>query len=177
MPHDFINEFYYFDFTKIDGCPDAEPSPAEAYDRLASWAGRARDVNPAVFDALTEWIQDDSEWVDVKLAENETFFMRGVLEKFKNQNALLRARLKELEPPGVVKKMQKDFTVESFEYKKMPAMRFVGCECEEHEGVGRRRQIMRTLDELSEYRSGFDNDVLFGHHFGQSVDSGPWHGY
>jgi len=33
------------------------------------------------------------------------------------------------------------------------------------------------LDELSEYISGFDHDVLFGHHFGQSVDSGPWHGY
>jgi hypothetical protein len=51
---------------------------------------------------LTEWILDDSQWSDDKLAENEQILMQGVLARFKQQNSQLRVYLKELEPSGVV---------------------------------------------------------------------------
>ncbi|SHO46897.1 hypothetical protein [Anaerocolumna xylanovorans] len=51
---------------------------------------------------LTEWILDDSQWGDEKLAENEQILMQGVFARFKEQNAQLCAYLKELEPSGVV---------------------------------------------------------------------------
>ena len=45
---------------------------------------------------------DDSEWVGDKLAENEEILMQGVLAKFKEQNAKLRAYLSKLAPSGIV---------------------------------------------------------------------------
>ena len=234
---------------------------AEKYKKITNWAWRARGQNPSVFDALTEWILDDSEWNKEKLAENKQILMLGVLARFKEQNARLRACLKELEPsgvvnaavfkalddfdnglsglscvecetvskvfadfsimqersvreeiagnrtgssgtdgvdvfgyinhlkdydaqmqwclfmPDVVKSQQKGFKVDSFEYKKMPAMRFIGREGKDLDDIEVREKLFRTLNAMNEYKSGFDHDVLFMHHYGRSVDVEPWHGF
>ena len=84
-------------FKKNDGLTDEE-----TYQALIGWAGMARRKNPGVFDALSEWILDDSAWTEDKLAENEQILMQGVLARFKEQNEKLRACLTELEPSGVV---------------------------------------------------------------------------
>ncbi len=80
--------------------------------------------------------------------------------------------------PDMVERQQNGFKVDNFEYKKMPAMRFIGRECIEHDAADMSWEldIMRTLDAMSEYKSGFDYDVLFMHHYGLGVDVGPWHG-
>lgn len=263
MSQKFIDEFHLVDWSEIDGQKKKNLTSAEVYNSIVSWAGKARGQNPSVFDALTEWILDDSQWSDEKLAENEQILMHGVFVRFKEQNAKLREYLKELEPSGVVngavfkaldrfddelsglshdeqlretvakvfadfsimrersirekiagnktgptgtdsvdifgyinylkdcdagvqwalfmpdmvERQQKGFKVESFEYKKMPAMRFIGRECGEDESMEQRLETMRTLDSLSEYKSDFDYDVLFMHHYGLGVDVGPWHGF
>ena len=258
MPYKFTEEFHLLDWSEIDG----GVADAEKYKRLVSWAGRARGQNPGVFDALTGWILDDAEWSGDKLAENEQILMQGVFARFKEQNAKLRAYLKELEPSGVVNpaifkaldrfddelsggphderlretvakvfadftvmrergvreimagnktgphgtdsvelfgyvnylkdcdaavqwalfmpdvvaNQQKGFKIESFEYRKMPAMRFVGREGDDLDNIEIRRELFRTLDAMSEHKSGFDYDILFMHHYGLGVDVGPWHG-
>jgi hypothetical protein len=257
-----IDDFYWND---IDDEKGGKLTDAERYNRLVNWAGRARGQNPVVFDTLTEWVLDDSEWSDEKLAENEQILMEGVLARFKEQNAQLREYLKELEPSGVVntavfraldrfdeelsgvshdeclretvarvfadfstmrergvrklfagnktgptgtdsvdifgyinylkdcdaqvqfalfmpklvERQQKGFKMDSFEYKKMPAMRFIGRECIEHDPADMSWElgIMRTLDSMSEYKIELDYDVLFAHHYGLGVDIERWHGF
>jgi hypothetical protein len=78
--------------------------------------------------------------------------------------------------PAVVERQQKGFKVESFEYKKMPAMRFIGREGDDLEDINVRKELFCALDDLSEYRSDFPHDILFMHHYGLGVDVGPWHG-
>ena len=264
MPLNFTNEFHLVDWKEIGGQKNGELSDEEKYGRLAEWAGNARGRNPGVFDALTEWILDDSEWGEDKLAENEQILMQGFFARFKAQNAELRAFLKELEPSGVVneavfkaldrfdgelsgvskdenlreavasmfadfsvmkkretrariagqktgpagvnaveifgyvnylkdcdagvqwalfmpdavEKQQKGFKIESFDYIKAPAMRFVGKEADDStEDLENRRELFRVFDKMSEYKSGWDCDVLFMHHYGLCVDVGPWHGF
>ena len=263
-----INEFHLVDWKKFDEQKGKKLTDAEKYKRLVHWAGQARGQNPGVFDALTEWILDDSEWSDDKLAENEQILMQGVLARFREQNAELRAYLKELEPSGVVnaaiwtaldnfdsdltapmgcphytqmreavekmfsdfsvmrergireiiagnktgaasidsveifgyinhlencdaqvqwclfmpelvKHQQDGFEVERFEYKTMPAMRFIGKECTEHDEADMSMELdsMRTLKVMTEFKSGFDHDVLFQHHYGKGVDVERWHGF
>ena len=259
MSRRLIDEFHWRD---IDGEKGAQLTDAEKYSRIIDWAKKARGQNPNVFDALTEWIRDDAEWTEEKLAENEQILMHGVFARFKEQNAQLRthlqtlassgvvneavfgaldrfddelsgashdARLREtvarvfadfsamrecgvramiagsktgpegvntvelfgyinylkdcdagvqwaLFMPDVVAEQQRGFKVDSFTYKKMPALRFIGREGEEFADMEIRRQLFRTLDALTEHRSGFDHDVLFMHHYGLGVDVGPWHG-
>lgn len=265
MSYKFIDEFYLVDWNEIDGQKDGKLSDAQKYNKIINWAGKARGQNPGVFDALTEWILDYSQWNDEKLVENEQILMQGVFARFKNQNAKLREYLKELEPsgvvnsavfkaldrfddelsglshagelretvagvfsnfstmlepgvrekiagnktgpegvnhvelfgfinllkdcdagvqwalfmPDVVERQQKGFKVDSFEYKKMPAMRFIGRECIEHDATDMswELEIMHTLDTMIEYKLDFDYDVLFMHHYGLCVDVGPWHGF
>lgn len=262
MPAKWIDEFYWNDIEEQDV---KELTAHEKYRRLVSWAGKARGQNPLVFDDLTGWILDDSEWVDEKLAENEQILMQGVFGRFKEQNAQLRKYLKELEPsgevnaavftaldrfdeglsghindksleevvarvfadfsamrerrvreqiagnktgkygvngvdfigyinhmkncdaavqwalfmPDMVKHQQNGFKVDSFEYKTMPAMRFIGKECIEHDAgdMSWELEIMRTLDGMAEHKSGFDYDLLFQHHYGKAVDQEHWHGF
>ena len=260
MPHKLIDDFHWSDIEEKKG---ETLTDTEKYKRLVAWAGKARGQNPTVFDALTEWILDDSEWTDEKLAENEQILMQGVFARFKEQNARLRAYLKELEPSGVVnapvfkaldrfdtelsgvshveqetvakvfadfsamrergvremiaggrtgpsgtdsvklygyinhlkdcdaqvqwclfmpdmvQTQQNGFKVDSFEYKTMPAMRFVGRECIEHDDADMSWELdlMRTLDTMPEYKSGFDYDVLLMHHYGRGVDVERWHGF
>lgn len=37
-----------------------------------------------------------------------------------------------------------------------------------------RRELFKTLDALPQYRSGFDHDLMFMHHYGKSADIGVW---
>ena len=263
MSEKFTNAFYFIDWSYINGQADENPTDAEKYKRITDWAGKAREQNPNAFDALTEWILDDSAWSGDKLAENEQILMQGVIARFKEQNAKLRTCLKELAPSGVVnaavfdaldrldnemsgklsdeklrksvaaifadfsamrersvremiagnktgadgvnhvelfgyinclkncdagvqwtlfmpeavEEQQKGFKMDRFEYQKMPAMRFVGKEGGEHESMEWRLALMRTLDALTEHKSGFDYDVLFQHHYGKCVDVERWHGF
>ncbi|MCL2409623.1 MAG: AraC family transcriptional regulator [Oscillospiraceae bacterium] len=264
MSHKFIDEFHLADWSEIDGQKDEKLTDAEKYKKITAWALEARMQNPNVFDALTEWILDDAQWTDDKLAENEQILMQGVFARFKEQNARLRAYLKELEPSGVVnapvfvaldrfddelsgrthheqlrevvarvfsdfstmkersvreqiagnktgpygndtvdifgfinylkdcdarvqwclfmpdlvKHQQDGFKVDSFEYKKMPAMRFIGKEDSEHLiSMECKLDIMHFLDAMLEYKSGFDYDVYFMHHYGKGVDVDPGHGF
>ena len=77
--------------------------------------------------------------------------------------------------PDVVRRQQDGFRVSHFSYKKMPAMRFVGFEGDVDDET--RAARMQTLAAMTEYRSGFDYDVFFMHHYGCGVDVGPWHGF
>lgn len=260
MSRKLIDEFYWSD---IEGQKGEKLTDAEKYKRIVSWAAKARGQNPGVFDALTEWVLDDSQWSDEKLAENEQILMQGVFARFKEQNAQLRAYLSELEPsgvvnaavfkaldrfddelsgvshderlretvakvfadfsamrergireqiagnktgpagvnyvdifgyinylkdcdagvqwalfmPDVVERQQKGFKVDSFEYRKMSAMRFIGREDTDLDNMEVRKKLFRTLDAMDEYKSDLDYDVLFMHHYGLCVDVGPWHGF
>lgn len=102
MSRRLVDDILFVDWNDIGEQKKEKITSADAYNKFIEWAGKARGQNPGVFDALSEWILDDSEWTDEKLAENEQILMQGVFERFKEQNAKLRAFLKELEPSGVV---------------------------------------------------------------------------
>ena len=259
MSHNLIDEFYWNDIEEQKG---EKLSDEERYQRIVSWAGKARGQNPNAFDALTEWVLDDSQWSDETLVENERILMHSLFARFKEQNAQLRTYLLELEPssvvnpavfgaldrfdeelsghsndkhlqdvvarvfadfsamrdrsvreqiagnktgptgtncvdlfgyinhlkdcdatvqwalfmPDMVVKQQSGFKVDSFEYKTMPAMRFIGREGDEFADIETRKELFAILDTMSEYKSDLDYDVLFMHHYGLCVDVGPWHG-
>jgi len=92
--------FHLVDWSEIEN--QQELSAADKYKKIVSWAGQARATNPSVFDSLTEWILTDSEWTEDKLVENEQILIQGVFARFKEQNARLRAYLKELKPADIV---------------------------------------------------------------------------
>jgi hypothetical protein len=259
MSRKWIDKFYWSD---IEGQNGEKLTDTEKYKRIVSWAAKARGLNPGVFDALTEWVLDDSQWSDEKLAENEQILMQGVFARFKEQNVQLRSYLSELEPSGVVnaavfkaldrfddelsglahdkrlqevvaqvfadfsvmrergireqiagnktgptgtdsvdlfgyinclkdcdagvqwalfmpdmvERQQKGFKVDSFEYKKVSAMRFIGREGDDLDNMEVRKKLFRILDDMNEYKSDFAYDVLFMHHYGLGVDVGLWHG-
>ena len=260
MSHDLIDKFHWNDF---EDQKDEKLSDEEKYQGIVSWAGKARGQNPNAFDALTEWVLDDSQWSDEKLAENEQILMQGVFAQFKKQNSQLRTYLSELEPSGVVNpavfkaldrfddelsgrphdkrlqdvvarvfadfsamrersvrkqiagnktgptgtdsvdlfgyinylkncdaavqwalfmpdvvvKQQNGFNVDSFEYKKMPAMRFIGREANDHGSAEFRKELFDILDNLSDFNLEFDYDVYFIHHYGLGVDVDDGHGF
>lgn len=260
MSRKLIDEFYWRDAEENES---EKQSTAEQYNRIVNWALNARGQNPGVFDALTEWVLDDSQWGDEKLAENEQVLMQGVFARFKEQNAQLRSYLKELEPSGLVngavfkaldrfdeelsgesaderlretvasvfhdfsamrersvreiiagtptgqfgilgvdlygyinclkdcdagvqwalfmpemvQKQQKDFKVDSFEYKNMSSLRFIGREGDDLADLAVRKKLFHILDDMKEYKSDLYYDVLLMHHYGLSVDVGPWHGF
>ncbi len=89
------------DFRWMDGGREAA-TEQERYGQIVRWAGDARGRNPAVFDELTAWLLDDAEWSEDKLRGNEMILMRGVLARFREQNARLRGELTALAPSGVV---------------------------------------------------------------------------
>lgn len=259
MSRKLIDEFYWCD---IEGKNGPKLEDDEKYKRIINWAVKARGLNPGVFDALTEWVLDDSQWSDEKLIENEQILMQGVFARFKEQNAQLRTYLVALESSGMVNQavfkaldrfddelsgiahdkglhdvvakvfadfsvmrehgireqiagnktgptgtdsvdlfgyinylkdcdarvqwalfmpdmaqsQQKGFKVDSFEYKKMSAMRFIGREGKDLENIEVRKELFRILDDMDEYKSDLPYDVLFMHHYGLGVDIGPWHG-
>lgn len=81
--------------------------------------------------------------------------------------------------PQVVENQQNGFKVVSFEYKKLPAMRFIGKECIQHDqnNMSFEMQIMETLDALNDYKSELQFDVLLRHHYGKGVDVDQGHGF
>ena len=78
MPSQLVNDFHLLDWDDLCGGKGETLTDAERYNRIADWAGKARGKNPGVFDALTEWILDDAQWSDDRLAENEQILMQGV---------------------------------------------------------------------------------------------------
>lgn len=96
MEHKISEGFYWNDGYDMKG------TDQEQYKSITGWALRARCTNPEVFDALTEWILDDSEWTAEKLAENKQILITGVIERFKKQNEKLLNALLKLKPSGVV---------------------------------------------------------------------------
>ncbi|NLG28906.1 MAG: hypothetical protein GX557_13415 [Chloroflexi bacterium] len=102
MSHRLIDGFLMVPWSDVRGDKDEHLADAERYGRLVTWARQARGKNPAAFDALTDWILDDQQWSDANLADNEQLLMHGVIARFREQNAELRAYLRELEPSGVV---------------------------------------------------------------------------
>lgn len=99
MPHRLIDKFCW---NHISGQDDEKLTDTEKYQAIVSWASSARGQNPKVFDYLTEWILDDSQWTEDKLPENQQILLQGVFARFKEQNAQLRAVLQELKPSGLV---------------------------------------------------------------------------
>lgn len=72
--------------------------------------------------------------------------------------------------PDVVKRQQKGFRMEHFEYRELPSMRFVGVEKDFSEDAQGLEALRRTLDAMEEHRSGFDCDMILLHHCGRGVD-------
>lgn len=72
--------------------------------------------------------------------------------------------------PGLVQEQMKGFRLASFEYKQLPAMRFIGMEKDFSEDPQGLAQVVGVLDSLASYRSGFDQDAVLFHHLGKGVD-------
>lgn len=238
-------------------------SDREKYQTLIDWALKARGRNPNVFDGLTEWVLDDAQWCEEKLAENRERLLRDVIARFQAQNVQIRRLLQELDGTGIVnvaafealdkfddglsgripdncfqeavagmfadfsimkehsvrsriagektgafgtdsveifgylnclkdldagvqwalfmpqmvENQQNGFQVQQFEYKKMPAMKFIG---KESIGAGdehTRREIFTVLSGLKQYDSELDYDVYLFHHYGRGVDVDAGHGF
>lgn len=71
--------------------------------------------------------------------------------------------------PDLAARQQEGFRMETFEYRKYPAMRFIGVEMHGAGYLSEREALIRTLDAMKEYRSGFDYDVILCHHFGRGT--------
>ena len=81
--------------------------------------------------------------------------------------------------PQMVERQQNGFKLESFEYKRMPPMRFIGKECIDHDPADMRweKELFSVLDTLTDYKSGLDYDVLLMHHYGKGVDVENCHAF
>ncbi|MCO5217494.1 MAG: hypothetical protein M9909_01460 [Thermomicrobiales bacterium] len=259
MTHDFVGEFCFIDWNEVE---DTSFTDVQRYAWIVDWARRARGCNPNAFDALTDWLRDDTLWSDHLLGVNERLLMQDVIARFRHQNSRLRALLEQLEStgivnapvfavldrfdeelsgnthdpdlndtvaqvfadfsimrdstvrakiagertgptgtdsadiygyinylkncdaqvqwtlfmPGLVEQQQRGFKVESFEYRTLPAMRFIGLEADFSGDGLEREECFAALNAMSEHASGFDHDILFMHHYGLGVDVEPWHG-
>lgn len=233
-----------------------------AYDRITDWALKFRCykrsvvaenqdiyINQHAFDAMIEWLLDDTQWENPNQGGKEQFLKQCGLLLFDHYRYQLYEYLKKLDSdfpnmvnkavftaierigiaipgahtsdlwlheavdpalknfsamserairektadyvrtlkeydnsvqwtlfmPDFVKNQTKGFNVDNFEYRKLPAMRFIGFEGEQYDDVKLRYETMRTLDDMKEHKSDFDYDILFMHHYGLTVDN-PWHG-
>ena len=72
--------------------------------------------------------------------------------------------------PDFVKNQKTGFDVENFEYREFSAMRFIGGEGEEFNDLDCKIEVVRTLDTMNEYKSGFDYDIAMMHHSGKNLD-------
>lgn len=79
--------------------------------------------------------------------------------------------------PGLAEHQQHDsgIRVQSFEYKKLPPLRFIGLEKDLTRNSKELQKLLNTLDQMSEYRCGFDYDAILLHHFGKGVDAEECH--
>ena len=78
--------------------------------------------------------------------------------------------------PDEVERQQDGFRMQRFEYRKLPAMRFIGMEKDFSRDAAGLEELQRTLDAMEGYRSGFDYDVILLHHYGRGVDVEACHG-
>ncbi len=78
--------------------------------------------------------------------------------------------------PVCVKRQQKGFQVESFQYRSLPALRFIGRE-EDLDAPENRRELFQVLDGLGARSSDFVYDLFFMHHYGLGVDVERMHGF
>ncbi len=80
--------------------------------------------------------------------------------------------------PGLVEYQQRDsgIKVQSFEYMKLPSLRFIGLEKDLSENSEELKKLLNTLNHMSEYSCGFDYDAILLHHFGKGVDVEECHG-
>lgn len=75
--------------------------------------------------------------------------------------------------PSLTEEQQNGFKMDGFEYRKMPALRFIGREDADAGGKAALAALFSALDAMSGYASGFDYDILFMHHCGRGVDAAP----
>jgi len=162
-------------------------------------------VNPAVFEALDEFDQELTGSVrDEELREPVAamFTDFAILHDRNTRKAIAGSKtgptgtdsvkrfgyinyLKECDAqvqwtlfmPDYVKRQQVGFQVDSFEYVKLPDIRFIGQEETKPDDIEARRQVFETLDAMQGCTSGFDEDVFLMHHYGLGVDVGAWHGF
>ena len=78
--------------------------------------------------------------------------------------------------PNKVQRQLQGFSLQQFEYKIMPAMRFLGRNLSALQNEDDIREVFTTLDSLQGCISEFPYDILFMHHQGLGVDVGPWQG-
>jgi hypothetical protein len=147
-------------------------------------------VNPPVLTALDDmskqfpgshasdlWL---NECVDPSITDFATLRDHAVREKVDSYVTLVSITDNRIQwalfMPDFVKKQVGDANVkvESFEYRRLPAMRFIGRETMDGDN---RQEVFKMLDAMAEYRSGFDYDLLFQHHYGKPVDVEHWHGF
>ena len=67
--------------------------------------------------------------------------------------------------------------MDSFEYKTISAIRFIGKETHRHESMEWRKELFNTLDAMIEHESEFNHDMMFCHHYGKGVNQERWHGF
>ncbi len=96
----------------------------------------------------------------------------GYINSLKNSDAAVQWALF---MPQMVQEQQKGFSLTSFEYRTMPAMRFIGQAGELDPAA--RTELFSKLDELAASKSDFFYDILLMHHYGKGVDLEPWHGF
>lgn len=97
--HPLMDEFCWSSIEMQNG---ERLTNSEKYQRIVRWAEKARRQNPDVFDTLTEWLLDDSEWGADRLDENKEILMQGIFVRFQEQNTHLREYLSELKSSGAV---------------------------------------------------------------------------
>ncbi len=251
---DLSENFCWYEADQKD---DAHRSPVERYRQITAWAGRARGINPTVFDTLITWLQEAGKWNSQELAANKEILMDRIIGRFLRQNHTLRADLTALMPFGVVnesvfdalehfdqalsghvdekiqqesvtrvfqdfsriqdpdilkyfaggitgasgtdsieifgyvnaletfdasvqwtlfmpevtQKQQNGFHIRSFEYLMFPALRFIGVEKDFSADPHALQALVHTLDQMADYRCGFDYDMIFLHHHGKGVDA------
>ncbi|MCL2046334.1 MAG: hypothetical protein FWG88_08110 [Oscillospiraceae bacterium] len=102
MSNSIIDGFHMLEEGGMDKEQYEKLSNEEKYEIIGKWALEARRRNPDVFDALIDWVLDDSQWSEETLVENEQILIYGIFARFREQNNRLRAYLAELEPSGIV---------------------------------------------------------------------------
>ncbi|MDR1600290.1 MAG: hypothetical protein LBS11_10555 [Oscillospiraceae bacterium] len=149
-------------------------------------------VNPAALSALEDmskqfpgshasdlWL---NECVDPSVTDFSALRDRAVREKVcryvSNVSSTDNRIQWSLFMPDAVKRQLANAGVELiyFEYRTLPAFRFVGKELDESV-PDTRAEAARVLDAMPEHASGFDYDLLFQHHYGKQVDAERWHGF
>jgi len=154
------------------------------FDKLLSGEKDDFRVNEAISGIFTNFSTMQEREIRVQFAGGKTgrhgtdsVSIFGYINHLKNCDAQVQWCLF---MPDEVKNQQIGFKVESFEYKHMPTMRFIGKDCgddkdkswldTERLDISFQGEITRTLDTMNEHISDIKYDVLLVHHYGKGVD-------